>query len=201
MTERVDICNLALSWLGEDEITSIEDPSSRALQLKINYIPARDATLEAHEWSFAIERFIPGKLAAAPAFGVANAFSVPAEIIRVLTVSRNEAEAGNTYWNGRIGGQEQLDWVMENSKILCNEEVIYCRGLRRVEQEGRFSPLFVHALAAKLAGLIALNLTASKEIQANMFGLYAGFIKEAKTRDGMQGRSKRIRDRTLLKSR
>ena len=180
MTERVDICNLALSWLGEDEITSIEDPSSRALQLKINYIPARDATLEAHEWSFAIERFIPGKLAAAPAFGVAN---------------------GNTYWNGRIGGQEQLDWVMENSLILCNEEVIYCRGLRRVEQEGRFSPLFVHALAAKLAGLIALNLTASKEIQANMFGLYAGFIKEAKTRDGMQGRSKRIRDRTLLKSR
>lgn len=198
MTERVDICNMALSWLGEDEITSIEDPSTRALQLKINYIPARDATLEAHEWSFAIERFVPGIVAGQPQWGDYNAFSVPAEIIRVLTVDRN-TDTGMDL--GRIGGREQLDWVFERNLILCREDVIYCRGIRRIEEEGRFSPLFVHAFAAKLAALVALNLTASAEIQGNMYALYDQFISEAKSRDGLQGRSRRIRSRYLLKSR
>ena len=198
MTERVDICNMALSWLGEDEITSIEDPSTRALQLKINYIPARDATLEAHEWSFAIERFVPGIVSGEPQWGDYNAFSVPAEIIRVLTVDRN-TDTGMDL--GRIGGREQLDWVFERNLILCREDVIYCRGIRRIEEEGRFSPLFVHAFAAKLAALVALNLTASAEIQGNMYALYDQFISEAKSRDGLQGRSRRIRSRYLLKSR
>ena len=201
MTERVDIANLALSWLGEQDITSLEDDTNRSHQMKINYIPARDATLEAHEWSFAIERFIPAKLAANPVYGINSAFSVPPEILRVLTVERNTADPTNSFLTGRIGGNEQLDWVLEGGLILCNQDVIYCRGIRRVEQEGKFSPLFVHALAAKLAFLTATNLSASAAIQENMLQLYVGFIHEAKSRDGLQGRSRRLRDRTLMKSR
>ncbi|GAG49967.1 unnamed protein product, partial [marine sediment metagenome] len=59
MTERIDITNMALSWLGEEPITSLQDDLDRANIMAINYIPARDATLEAHDWSFAIMRFIP----------------------------------------------------------------------------------------------------------------------------------------------
>lgn len=198
MTERVDIANQALLWLGEDVITGFEDDSVRANIMLVNYIPARDATLEAHEWSFAIERFIPGKLEAKPEFGGLNAFSVPPEILRVLTVDQ---EHSTPVISNKIGSYEQLDWVLEGGHILCKEEVIYCRGIRRIEQEGKFSPLFVHALAAKLASLTALALTASAEIQGNMFALYDRFIHEAKSRDGLQGRTKRIRSRWTYKSR
>jgi hypothetical protein len=61
--------------------------------------------------------------------------------------------------------------------------------------------MFVHAFAAKLAFLTAMNLTSSAEIQANMLAFYSQFILEAKTRDGLQGRSRRLRNRSLIKSR
>jgi hypothetical protein len=199
MTERIDIANLALGWQGNDPITSLEDESERAHQMRINYIPARDATLEAHEWSFAIERFIPGLLEDEPAFGDLNAFSVPPEILRVISVT--DGETGALPFALPIGSAEQLDWVMEGGNILAREEVIYARGIRRIEQEGMFSPLFVHAFAGKLAYLTALTLTASAEIQANMLGIYTQQILEAKTRDGLQGRTRTIRNRQLIKSR
>lgn len=200
MTERVDIANMALSWIGEEEINSLDDDLERARQIKINYIAARDATLEAHEWSFAIKRFTPGKIADAPEYGASHAFSIPSDILRVIAVDPNMASTA-TPWTAPINSHEQLDWVLEGRLILCNEDVIYCRGIRRVEDEGIFSPLFVQALAAKLATLVAVNLSASAEIQANMFDLYDRFISEAKSRDGLQGRSRRIRNRSLLKVR
>lgn len=193
MTERVDIANMALTLLGEQDITSFEDDHQRARIMKIHYAPARDATLEAHEWSFAIRRFVPGKLATAPVFGMGNAFEVPSDIFRVLTVDRNDLG----YASYPITGQDQVEWVIEQNTILCNEEVIYCRGLQRVTQEGRFSPLFVSAMAAQLAALGAMALTASSDIQKSMFAIFAAYIQQAKTRDGLQGRSRRLRQRTL----
>lgn len=200
MSEKIIIANMALSWLGEEEITSLEDDLDRARIMKTNYIPARDATLEAHEWSFAIRRFVPAKLEETPPYGVAYAFHVPSDILRVISVDPNQQDDSKP-WRQPINSAEQLDWVIEGGNILCNEDAIYCRGIRRVEDEGSFSPLFDHALAAKLASLTAVAITASAEIQANMFGLYDNFIREAKSRDGLQGRSKRIRARTLLKVR
>lgn len=198
MTERVDIANLALSWLGEEDITSLEDDLERARQMRVNYIPARDATLEAHEWSFAIKRFKPGANQTGPEYGAAYAFEIPPDCLRVIACDPND---GTSQISAPINSLEQIDWVMEGRQIITNEAVIYCRGIFRVTQEGKFPPLFVHALAAKLAYLTALNLTASAEIQANMLALYQQFITEAKTRDGLQGRSRRIRNRSLLKAR
>ena len=74
-------------------------------------------------------------------------------------------------------------------------------GSARTVNEGDFSPAFVQAFAARIAMMVSIPLTASQQLFQNAGGLYAGFIKEAKTRDGMQGRSKRIRNRSLLRSR
>ena len=198
--ERVDICNMALSWLGESPITSIDDNTDRAQQLQINYVHARDSTLEAHEWTFAIERFIPAQSATPPLYGPGIAYDIPPQIIRVLSVD-NPSNASNYPFTSPIGSNEQIDWQLEADKIICNEEVIYCRGIRRIEEEGRFSPLFVHAFAAKLAFLLAQVITADPNIAQNVYGMFDRFIMEAKTRDGLQGRSRRIRQRQLLKSR
>ena len=197
MTERVDVCNKALSMLGEKAITSIDEDSNNAQQLKIHYQTARDGTLEAHQWSFAIHRFIPPSLVITPVYGYQFAFQPPPEIIRVLT-AYNTDNIGAGIWNQiPESSRPQVDWVMENNLILCNDPIIYCRGIRRIEEEGRFSPLFVEAFAAKLAALVAINLTASAEIQANMLNFFTAFVEQAKSRDGLQGRSKQFRNRQL----
>ena len=200
MSERIDVVNLSLTWLGEEPITSLEDDLDRAHIMSINYIPARDATLEAHDWSFAMMRFIPPLNAVAPVYGPANAFDVPTNILRIIAVD-NPNTTANTDFTLPINSREQLDWVFENRQVICNSDVIHCRGIRRIETEGLFSPLFVHAFAAKLAFLCAMSLTSSAEIQANMFAIYNQFILEAKTRDGVQGRSQRLRQRSLIKAR
>jgi hypothetical protein len=199
MTERVDIANMALSFLGEIPITSLDDDSSNAKQLTIQYIPARDATLEAHDWSFAIERFELPPLTEVPVYGASRMFAVPSNILRVIAC--DNPQINTSISNAPINSQEQIDWVLENGNIVCNESVVYARGVRRVEDEGSFSPLFVQAFAAKLAMLLSINLTASADIQERVSQYYAYAINEAKTRDGMQGRSRRLRSRTLLRVR
>ena len=196
MTERIDVVNLALTWLGEDVVTSLEDDLDRARIMKVNYLPARDATLEAHDWSFAILRFEPPLNATPPVYGAGQAFDVPPEILRIISVSLPDTNA-NAAFVSPIDSLPQIDWLFERGQVICNEEVIFCRGSQRVDEEGRFSPLFVHAFAAKLAYLCAVALTASLDSQANMLALYSEFILEAKSRDGLQGRSRRLRQRTL----
>ena len=198
--ERIDIANIALSMLGVDQITSLDDESNTAEQVKLHYIPARDATLEAHEWSFAIERFEPALLTAAPLFGAANQFSIPVNILRVLTCD-NPTTVENPGYVQPINSTPQIDWVLEGRSILCNEDIVYARGIRRVEEEGIFSNLFVQAFAAKLAMLLAINLTASADIQARVTAYYTFAMHEAKSRDGLQGRSKQLRNKQLQYSR
>ena len=197
--ERVDIANLALSWLGERPITSIDDDTDRAHQIQINYVPARDATLEAHDWTFAIQRFIPAQNVVTPVYGAGLAYDIPPQILRVISVDRNEDSSDA--FALPINSREQIDWQLEGDKIICNEDAIYCRGVRRIEEEGRFSPLFVHAFSAKLAFLLAQNITADPNIAQNVYGMYEQFIHEAKSRDGIQGRSRRLSNRSLIKSR
>ena len=188
---------MALSWLGESPITSIDDETDRANQLQINYVPARDATLEAHNWTFAIQRFIPAINSTPPVYGAGVAFDIPPQILRVIAVDDADT-AGNSTFTVKINQREQI----EQDRMAWQEiKVIHCRGIRRIEEEGRFSPLFVHAFAAKLAFLLAQNITSDPNIAQNVYGMYEQFIAEAKARDGLQGRSMRIRNRQLMKSR
>lgn len=192
MSERIDICNLALGWIGANNITSLQDDSDEAIQCLNNYPLARDATLEAHEWSFAIERFVPARSEEEPKWGFVHQFLIPSDILRVLSVGPNR----EIYWLF-----EQDMWVVESGFIMADVDEIFCRGIRRILDEGIYSALFSHALAAKLATLMALSLTQSNSIMENMAGMYTGMITEAKTRDGLQGRSRRIRNRTMQRAR
>ncbi len=52
MSARIDVVNIALTWLAANQITSLEDDSAEARLMKSNYYQTRDATLEAAEWYF-----------------------------------------------------------------------------------------------------------------------------------------------------
>jgi len=97
-TSPVEICNLALSWLGGDLIISLTDDSTEAKLCNAVYAPLRDAVLEEREWTFATRRIQPPALVAGPLYGYDKAFQIPIEVIRVLQVSR----AGEVV-NGRGG--------------------------------------------------------------------------------------------------
>jgi len=192
MTERIDICNLALGWIGANTITGLEDETDEARQCLNNYALARDATLEAYDWSFAMTRFTPALSGFTPDWGFSYQFSIPSNIMRVVSVGPNK----EIFWE-----HEQDKWVVESGFIMADSPDIFCRGIRRVNDEGIYSALFAHALAAKLGTLLALTLTQSHTIMEKMAGMYGSMVSEAKSRDGLQGRSRRIRNRSMNKAR
>ena len=186
MSIRIDIVNAALSLLGANTVTSIEDGETdagtkEATVMRAFYYMARDSTLEESEWGFAKKHFIPAESPDAREWSWAYAFPIPSDILRVTRVdSRISAHSGGSQC------RVNADHEVAGRIILTNEPDIYCTGIRRVEDEGIYSGLFAEAFAAKLAFLSCLTLTESNTKQQTMLAIHAGLLRTAKARDGMQ---------------
>ena len=192
----VDIANVALGWIGADPITSFDDPSTQAQLIKLHYPRTRDVVLEVREWTFAVKRFVLEPDSEVPLFQWGAQFTIPTEILRVLTVEREQVVSSNELTSNFIE-HEQINWVKEADKILADQDVIFMRAIIRIISTQEFSEGFVHALAARLAADIAISITRSSSMQQQMFALYGAKLADAAASEGMQGRSKRIRSRYL----
>ena len=203
----VSIVNQALSWLGANLITSIDDDSTEAIVAKANYDLLRDAVLEAREWTFAISRMSLTPLVRKPVYGYSRQFLVPSFVLRVLSVPDSPTSGSTVGLNG--GGADWLQdvefWRMESQPegtvILADRDTLMIRAIIQVTNEELWSPTFVQAFAARLAAEMAMPLVESRELQADMHGLYAAKLREAASLDGMQGRVEKIRADYLVRVR
>jgi len=196
----VEICNLALGWLGGDLIISLDDPSVEAKLCKANYASLRDAVIEEREWTFAVKRLEPAALSDAPLYGFDKAFQIPPEVIRVLQVSRaGEVDSGvlveGSFLSATRGGtgmgrETRIEWLRECDQILANSsDRIFVRALIQIEDTTKFSPAFDQALAARMAMDLAIPITNSQSLQSDMAKMYGDKMALAAASDGMQGRS------------
>lgn len=203
-TSPVEICNLALGWLGGALIISLDDASTEAKLSKANYTLLRDAVLEERAWTFAVKRMEPAGLIELPVYGYDKAFQIPPEVIRILQVARageveNGTVVGGSFKSATRGGtgqgrESRIEWAREGDLILANNaERIYIRALVRIDDTTKFSPAFDQALAARLAMELAIPIANSRTLQKDMTALYGEKIRLAAASDGMQGRSERIR--------
>lgn len=160
----VSICNLALQLLGQSRITSLSEDSANARECNASYEAMRDAEIEAHPWSFAVRRATLAPDTATPEFDFDYAFSWPTDCLRPLPPRR-----------------DGLDWEMEDRKILTNDgAVIYLRYLAAVTDPARFSPLFVNALAARIALHLCERITQSNQKKIDAEKAYAQAISAAR---------------------
>ena len=192
----VDICNMALGWIGADRITSLDDNSNQANLCNLNFPRSRDTVLESREWTFAVKRFTLTPSGDAPEFTWSSEFLIPHEVLRVLTVERASVVSSNELTSNFIE-HEQMNWVREGQFILADQDIVHMRGIIRIENTKFYSESFVHALAARLAADLAVPITRSRTLQQQMFALYGAKLEDAAATEGMQGRSRRIRSRYL----
>lgn len=184
MASTVEICNLALGWLGCNLIISIDDDTVEASLCKVNFPLLRDAVLEARAWTFASKRTtLPPTVGGVPAeevFGYASRFTLPSDCIRVLM-------AGST-----PNFYDRLFWEKENDEILANVGILYIKYVWRITDPTKFSSSFVQALAARLASDLCIPLTENRNLQADMWTLYQNKLADAAATDGMQGKQQRL---------
>lgn len=185
----VQICNLALGWLGAELITSLGDDNDGAKLCNVNYPSARDTLLEMRDWSFAIKRRILTPLLEPPVHTYSQAFLIPADVIRTLMVD-------DTTFADNL-----LDWTKEGNQILANVEKIYITYISRITDTVVFTPTFAQALAQRLAADMAIPLTESRTLQESHWALFEAKFEEASTSDSMQGKPLQTRTRTLTAAR
>lgn len=169
----VAICNLALQEIGRGMmITALDEATQAARACKLRYPYARDATLRGYDWNFAGARVELAKNAAAPAFEFANAYDLPADCLRVRAILDGEAD----------------DWKVEGRQIVTDlGDPIQIKYTRRVTDPAQFDPLFVAALAARVAADIALSLSESTAKAQGLWQLYMGKLQEAWKNDAQEG--------------
>lgn len=163
MTSDTEICNSALTKIGERSITSITDSTKQARTCNLRYDPCRLAILRAYNWNFAIKRVILAPLTTTPAFRFENEFALPSDFIRIIDVDL-----------GRNA------FKIEDNKILINADSVELIYSADVTDESKFDPLFSETLAAYLAWDISLVITDSQSIKNEMWKTYRRLLAEAK---------------------
>ncbi len=179
-----EICNLALSYLGQGRIMSLEDATEEARKCKVHYDHDRRRMLMAYPWGFArrIEKLacyderVPGWDAL---------YAYPAECVGVLYVydaagAQKKETAPEDYEVLTFGGGRRA--------IATNVRDAWAEFTADVRDGGLFSEEFVEGLAHLLASSIAMGVTGNEGTalqqmqlaqQALMFaGLYNAREKE-----------------------
>jgi len=186
-TSAVAICNYALSLLGENSIISLDDDSKPAALCKVMYPQVRDATIEAHNWTFAVRWYEIPKAAAASDGPLKNRFPMPPEILRVIFVG--------------VDAHHTEEYQIEGEDIVTNSQTCVVKAVILIEDTFKFSSLFSQALSAKLAAELAVPIAASASLSQQMYQLYGVKIQEAVTRDQIQGTTRRITAKWINRSR
>jgi hypothetical protein len=164
----VTVCNIALQKLGSSGITAIDEDSTNARACATCYEPMRDREFRAHPWSFTIQRFVLAPVVGQPLFTYLSAFPLPTGCLRVLRPAR----AG-------------LDWRLESfqgqTMILTNDGAsLNVKCLMQITDPTRFDPLFVEALACKMAWQMCEQVTQSNTKKKDVLGEYKVVIAEAR---------------------
>lgn len=183
MVSETSICNQALTWLGQDPINSINDDNTTAAWMRNNYTFIRDAVLEERTWTFATAR-ATSITEDRDEWDQMWKHPKPLNWLSVFRVFKT------VYTNG--GDIIDQSWRMEGPFILSRNATVYMWGLIQITDTGKFSPLFVQALAARIAADAAVPLTNNRQLQVDLWGLYGDKLREAAARDGQQGANDRI---------
>lgn len=142
----LSLCNIALSKLGESPIPAIDANGSPAARLcYMHYHPARREVLCAARWSFATRLAL---LKSSEEIGSGDYVShalrhpLPADCLRVLDVAAPQ-------------------WTLQERAVYSAVSPLKIRYIFNCEDVESFDPLFVDALATRLAEKLCIPLTAS----------------------------------------
>lgn len=178
MASVVDICNLALSNLGDSAIVVSIDPpdgSAQAEHCARFYPIARNTMLEMATWSFATKRVTLAQVTN-PSTTWLYAYAMPSQVVNVLSVLPSDATddysqtfsppdfaqfpngfRDNPMLNAAYSPQPYTIETDANGDdiILTNVEDAVLRYTVLVDDPTKFSPLFVTALSWLLSSMLA----------------------------------------------
>lgn len=171
MTSQVDICNLALTRIGGETITTIDEGTRQARLCNRHYYPTLNALLREFEWNFAIKRVELAQDATAPVNEYAYRYALPADFIKVV----------------RLNACTSDEYRVEAGYIVTDEGTVTLEYVYEVTDENDFDPQFVDVFAQRLAAEICYTLTENTNLSEQVWRVYQNKIRVARTMDSRDG--------------
>jgi hypothetical protein len=178
------ICNLALTHIGNDTITDINDtadPNARICKLKYEVI--RDLVLEEHPWNFAKRVKLGVAIAGVTIPGWTYFYAIPSECVYIRNIYN-----ASTYGSATKDNHEKMLNPDTNTLLIATNIVnAYIEYTVRVTDPNLYNAAFVTALSYRLAAEIAEKLTGKGALVNRLFALYKEQISTSATLNANEG--------------
>lgn len=166
MTTETEICNVALTFLGEEVIGDIADN----VQCVLYYPTCRDHLLRKHTWNFAEKRQTLAQITAGPIFEFKYKFQLPNDYIKVIRLYNDDTE-----------------YRIEGKTLLTNSSSVKLIYTARIIDPNVFDSMFITALQFRLASYLAIGLKQSN----SLFDQFRNYAEEevfnAQVKDSQEG--------------
>lgn len=177
MAGETDVINVALRLVGATPIASLTDGSASANAADDIYVDVRDDLLRSHSWNFATQRVKLAQSVTTPIFEFDNAFPLPADWIRTVSVHDNDTGYGTVFY--------RMEIVNNQRSIVASREELWLRYIFRVTDPNMMASDFRRAFELSLARDLAIPLTASNSLQASLEIQANRKIAQARSSDAM----------------
>ena len=174
MATATDICNYALTYIGERNINSLSENIKPAIVCSKLYHTARKASLRDHIWSFATKQ-IKLALTTIKITGWDYVYQYPNDCLNATKIYSGTSE--------HIEYKVRIDETNTRTLIVSNEEDAELIYVADVDNENLFDSLYVEALSYRIASLIAVPLKGDTQLQQLMQQNYMGMINKAQATD------------------
>ncbi len=164
----VRIANLALMRVGVTHlIESLDEATTEARACKAAYVPARDEVLASHRWKFATRRAQLARIPDLEVKGWRGAFALPADFLADV-----DEWAGTRTPSAGQRARYALEHGPDGMVLLSDDDSPELRYVARVSNAIRYPPLFVEAMAWRLACDLVLALPVKPHLGPMCFQRY-----------------------------
>lgn len=162
----LDICNLALARLGDSRITALSAANAQAQYCSLFYAQTVEELQAEFDWQFCRKQqnLATGTV---PLTGYSVKYALPTDFIRAIRLDDIDASENFGTWeilgtnlHTNLTGTPSLDYIA------------------LVTTTTLFPAIFIEALSMKLAAVLAMPLTGSKELFTQCVQLYSATIQK-----------------------
>lgn len=187
MTSIVSICNIALSNIGKDNISALNEATPEARACNQFYEHVRDMLLQAYPWRWAGKTQSLAEIANTKPGAWGYAYQRPTDCLKLRYV-RPEYSEDDVDLEGVKTDSFGVMHELEGQTIYTDISPAFLRYTFRVTDPTKFPPLFVEALAWHLSVRLAMPLTRDPKIRSDCFTIANGMQATAQMQDANEER-------------
>lgn len=181
----VEVCNLALTHLGQRSIALITEATEQARKCNILFNPCRDAVLRLHPWNFATTVEALVEISGETVLGWDYLYQMPS-----LCLFARRVDTENTLANPIPQEFEVLLSPTTHVRaIASNLEDAYLRYTKTIADPSVWDSAFVVSLSYFLASKLALSLNGSADLAKEMHNNYLMSVDLAMRSNALENKS------------